>query len=146
MNIEICMFVGERDWDFVRSYVPLNRCEDTCGLVAIDTEKNETVGALIFDNFLHNSAQGTIIAKNSMVFRSHFLEEGMNFLFEHCGKDYLYVFIAETNIPSRRLCKRLDFTEQMRIKEGYSEGVDFIVLELNKRDCNYYQNKLKEVA
>lgn len=147
MNIEIRQFNGPHDWGWVQQQVPLLRVQDTCGIVAVDSDTDTTVGAVIFDNFLYNSAQATIMATTPMLFRHDFLFEAMNFIFEGCEKDYIYCFIAESNRPSMRLCKHLGFKKQMRIKEGYGKNDDFIVMELDKKNCvDYWKQFDKEVA
>jgi hypothetical protein len=135
MNIEIRQFNGPHDWGWVQSHVSLLRVQDTCGIMAIDSDTDTTVGAILFDNFLYNSAQTTIIATTPMLFRHPFLYEGLNFIFEGCGKDFLYCFIPETNIASLRLSERIGFKEKMRVKEGYGEKCDFVVKELDRNEC-----------
>lgn len=146
MNICMRQFIGPLDWGWVQSYVPLLRVQDTCGIMAIDEDKNKTVGAVIVDNILNNSVQATIILDNSMVLRHGFLEECFDWIYEGLGKDYIYCLVAENNTPSNRLCKRLGGLEQMRLKDAFRDGVDFIVYELHKSRCSYYNRKLLEVA
>ena len=68
MKLEFRSFVGEYDWGWVQQQVPILRIEDTCGLMAIDTEKNETkpitkikyclfIGLLYKEYFLYGTAK-----------------------------------------------------------------------------------------
>ena len=138
MKIEFRLFNGPSDWGWVKSHVPLLRVQDTCGIMAIDTEKNETVGAAIFDNFLHNSAQGTFIVTTPMVLKHGFLEEIADFIFEHCGKDYIYALVQDGNKKAIKLNHHLGFRQIFRMPEGFGKGVDFLVLSLHKDDCRFF--------
>ncbi|NIS53490.1 MAG: hypothetical protein GWN94_20720, partial [Phycisphaerae bacterium] len=67
MKIEFRKFNGPYDWGWVQSKVPMKRVEDTHGIMAIDSDKNKTVGAAIFDNVMANSAQLTLIMDTSLL-------------------------------------------------------------------------------
>ena len=142
MKITTCYLNGPRDWDWVKKYVPLLRVEDTCGMIAVNEETGERVGAVVLDNFLNNSCQATIILRSPMVLRHGFLETCFDAIYNGFGKDYIYCLVAATNTKSLRLCERLGGIEQMRIKDGFKQGVDFIVLEIHKSRCKFYsENK-----
>jgi hypothetical protein len=148
MNIEIRQFNGPHDWGWIQEHVALLRVQDTCGIMAIDTDTDTTVGAILFDNFLYNSAQVTVITTTPMLFRHHFMQEGFNFIFEGCNKQYIYAFIRENNTRALRLGLNsyVGFKEKMRIKEGYAKNCDFIVMELNRDDCEMYHEQFGKEA
>lgn len=145
MKVHMRLFNGPMDWGWCKQFVPLIRSEDTCGLMAIDEDKNETVGAVIFDNFTHNSCHASIILKTPMVLKHGFLDEAFDMVFEHFGKDYIYSTIAETNLASLRLNKKLGGRQITRIIEGFGPRVDYIVTEIHKDCCPFYNRQL-EVA
>lgn len=132
MNIHIRPFYGPADWGWVTQYVPMKRVEDTCGIVAVDLDTNETVAAAIFDNLLRNGAQTTLIVRDSIVLRHGFLEAAYNYLFGYLNAEWSYVLIAEINTKSLRLCRRLGFREKMRMPDAYGDGVDFIVMSCHR--------------
>jgi RimJ/RimL family protein N-acetyltransferase len=146
MNIEIRQFNGPYDWGWVQKHVPLLRVQDTCGIVAVNTDTDTTVGAAIFDNFLYNSAQVSFISTTPMLHRHGFILEALNFALDACNKQYLYSFIREDNFKAIRLNKHVGFKEKMRIKEGFAKGCDFIVLELNRDDCPIFQQQFQQEA
>lgn len=135
-------FYGPTDWDWVIDRVPMKRVQDTCGIVATENEK--IVGAVIFDNFLNSSVQATIIIENPMAVRRGLIDEAFKRVFVDCDKKLIYVLVAENNVKSLKLSDRLGFKEVMRIPDGYSDGIDFIVKELRREDCAHIQ--LEEVA
>lgn len=144
MKIEFRQFDGPYDWGWIQENVNLLRVQDTCGIMAIDTETNTTVGAAIFDNFLYNSAQVTFISKTPMLHRHGFILEACNFIFDGCDKQYIYSFVHENHTQALRLNKHVGFKEKMRVKEGYSKGCDFVVMELDRDYCPIYWNQFKD--
>lgn len=145
MNVEMRMFNGPTDWGWVQQHIPLKRYMDTCGLVAVDVDKNETVGAIILDNFLHNSCQASVIITNTMVLRHGFAEEGFDLVYEGFGKDYIYFLIADTNIKSLNMGLHAGAHVKTRFDSAYAEGIDLILLELHRDNCTVYQKYLKRL-
>lgn len=145
MKISVRYFNGPSDWEWVRSKVRLLRVEDTCGLIAED-ETGKKMGAAIFDNFLHNSAQVTLVLESPMLIRHGFLDAAYEFLFEDCGKNFCYALVAENNSASRRLTEHVGYVEKMRIPEGFRAGVDYVVYELSRYAFYNRKNKVKEAA
>ena len=146
MNLEMRLFHGPTDWGWVKQYLPLLRVEDTCGMTAVDLDTNATVGMVIFDNFMYNSAQAHIVLASPMVLKYGFLEEAFDLVFEGFGKDYLYGFVREDNHKALKLNKHLGFKETARVKEGYGPGCDYIMMELHKDNCTMYNQQIQEVA
>ena len=146
MNVEIRYFNGPSDWGWVQQHVNLKRVEDTCGLVAIDVEQNKTIGAAIFDNFIHSAATLTLIMETPLLIRHGFLDEAYDFLFHGCKKKYCYAMVAANNPRSIKLTEHVGYCEKMRIPDGFKPGVDFIVYELAREDFYKNKNPLKEVA
>lgn len=117
----------------------MKRVEDTCGLMAIDSATGATKGALIFDNFLNKSCQVTIILESSLVLKHGFLEAGFQRIFCDMCLTHMYCLIADNNVKSLRLNERLGFIEKFRIPNGYAEGVDFVVTELDRENSAIYK-------
>ena len=146
MKVHFREFDGWTDWNWVRNKVSIKRVEDTRGIVAVNAETGKLLGACLFDNFLHNSAQAALVIENSMIIKHGFLDCMYQYLFDFCKKTYCYVLIAETNYKSIRICKRLGFVEQWRMPEAYSQGVDFILMQLHKDNWMGGKKQIKEAA
>jgi RimJ/RimL family protein N-acetyltransferase len=130
-----------RDGKCLHSKMPYLLVEDTCGIVAFKDGKQ--IGAVIFDNFLNNSVQGSIWMESPMLIRHGLLDVAFDFAFNKAKKDYIYCLVSEKNIRSLRLCKKLGGKEKMRIPQGYNDNEDFIVMQIHKYDCMYYQTQKK---
>lgn len=143
--IKFCPMIGERDWPWITKRVPLKRVSDTCGIMAVNDDTGEPVGCIIFDNFLNSSCQVTIALDNPLPIKYGFLEEAFKLIFVDLNLTHMYCMIAENNTRSLRLNKRLGFVEKMRIPNGYLAGVDYIVTELDRENCQNYHVILEEL-
>lgn len=132
MNIQIRSFFGPADWGWVTQHVPMKRVEDTCGIIAVDLDTNETVAAAIFDNILRNSVQASLIVSNSIVLRHGFLEAASDYAYSYLNAEWMYALVAEINAKAVRLNKRLGFLEKMRMPDAYGDGIDFIVMSCHR--------------
>lgn len=129
---------------YITNRVPYNRTEDACGMVAVD-KNSRMVGAVIFDNFLHSSAQITLVISSPKAIKLGLLECAVDFLFTTCKKQYAFAFVAQANEKSLRLCKRVGFRYQMAIPKGYSEDCDLLLFRLDKDEVNLRTRKEQRV-
>lgn len=137
MKIEFRKFHGPSDWGWVQQQVPILRCEDTNGIMAIDIERNETVGAVIFDNWTRNAVTAHIMVSNPMVFRHGFLEECFDFAFNHCDRKYMMGQLRSDNEKAYKLDMKMGFKEVLRIKDGFEDGVDCVIIQMHRDDCRF---------
>ena len=144
MKLEIRPFIGEYDWGWVKQHIGVLRVEDTCGLMGIDSEKNETVTACIMDNWLNRCVQLQFVCTNSMALRHGFIEACFDFVFNEQGMNSAYAMIAENNKASLKVAKHMGFVEKTRLTDAYDDGIDFILFEMLRKDCKYLP--VREVA
>ena len=128
---------GPTDWGWINQQVGILRVEDTCGIVGIDQDKNETVAACVMDNWTDNSVQCHFIVTNKMALRHGFLQECCDFVFNHMGRQYVYGMVPGDNEKALKLNKHIGFTEKMRLPNAFKDGVDYVVMELKREDCKY---------
>lgn len=145
MNVEYRAFHGPSDWGWVIKHNPILRTDNTNGIMAIDSDKNETIGAVIFDNWTPNTVQAHIIATTSMLFKHGFLEEAFDYAFNISGRKYMLGIIPSDNEKSVKLVKSIGFKEAYRLKDGWADGIDIIVFEISRDNCRFLP-QLKEVA
>jgi len=137
MNIYFRAFHGPTDWGWVNAQVGILQVEDTSGIMAIDTDTNETVGACICDNWTNNSVQSHFMVSSSMVLKHGFVEECFDYIFNACERKYMYGFVPGNNTKALCLNKHMGFTELLRLPEAYADGVDYVVMELKRENCKY---------
>ena len=137
MNIEFRAFSGPHDWGWVNQQVGILQVEDTTGIMAIDTDTNTTVGACIMDNWTANSVQAHFMITDPMVLRHGFIEECFDYIFNHAGRRYIYGFVPGNNEKALKLNAHMGFTEILRLPDAFTDGVDYVVMQLRREDCKY---------
>ncbi len=137
MKILFRAFNGPNDWGWVQAQVPILRVQDTCGIMAIDTDKNETVGACIMDTWATNSVQAHFMITSPMLLRHGFIEECADYLFNERGLKYVYGMVPGKNVRALKINKHMGFTEKARLGDAGVDGVDYVLMELKKENCKY---------
>ena len=137
MKIDFRLFHGPSDWGWVNTQVGILRCEDTTGIMAIDAEKNETVGACIMDNWTQNSVQCHFMVTSPFVLRHGLLECCFGFMFGTQNVKYVYGLVPANNIKSVKFTKHIGFTIKTRLDEAYEDGVDYLLMELKRENCRF---------
>jgi hypothetical protein len=125
-------FVPTEPWhlDYMGAGRP-NVCEDTRGITAIRDGKPEAV--CIMDNWAENSCQMHIWIGNPMVLRHGYQEEVFGFIFGSGRKKVIGVTPSD-NKKSLKFNHRMGFREICRIKDGCSDGVDFVIQEMTREE------------
>ena len=117
-----------------------NICEDTKGITALDGD-NVPQAVCVFDSWSHNSCIIHIWINNPFVLKHGFAEEVFNFVFsEESGRTKIIGITPSDNLKAVKFIKNIGFKEVYRISDGYKVGVDYVVTEMNKDKCRYYNN------
>jgi hypothetical protein len=139
MNIEYRVFDGPSDWGWIQQQVGILRCEDTTGIMAIDADKNETVGACIMDNWTQNSVQCHFMISSPLVLRHKFLECCFGYMFNTFGVKYVYGLVPANNEKAVKLNTHMGFTIKARLEEAYEVGVDYLLMEMKRENCPFLE-------
>lgn len=131
-------------WAWVKERVQCIFCEDTCGIVALDSS-GEIQAAFIFDSFTNTTCMVHIAIKNPMVLRRGMLREAAWYLFETRARERVFSMVASNNEKSLKFSKNVGWEELYRIKDGYDVGVDYILQVMTKDACPWY-GVVEEVA
>ena len=139
MKLAFRQFSGEHDWGWVQLHLPgLKRVEDTTGIMAVDTETNQTVAGVIMDTWTHNSVCVHQILTNPMVLRHGFFEEVADYVYNHAGRDVMVGMVPADNERALRLDKAIGFVERGRLPDVYAKGVDVVMLTMTKEQCRFW--------
>lgn len=128
---------GPSDWGWINQQVGVLQVEDTTGIIAVDTDTNTTVGGCVMDNWTANSVQAHFMISSPLVLRHGFLEECFDFMFNHKDVKYIYGMVPADNEKALKLNKHMGFTERLRLPEAFADGVDYVVMELEKKACKH---------
>lgn len=135
--------VEEWDWIWSRAY-PI-ACSDTQGLVAYDEDGNILAGA-VFDSFTADGCSVHFAIDNPLVIRRGFLHEIARHLFIACGRNRIFGLVPANNHKALKFDTHLGMKEVARIPHGYQEDIDYIVLCMEKRECRWLPEELREAA
>lgn len=133
------------DWPFIRKYATPIPCYDTCGVVCFDPITGHFLAAMLFDQLSDTSASVHICIPHMRAIKHGFLEIAFQYAFEKLKRVVLYGVVPASNSKAVNFAKRCGGTELIRLKDGFSIGVDNVLLEMRLVDCRFYQN-FKEAA
>lgn len=130
----------------VRNHMPFSQSENTVGMVAYDLETARTVGMIIAQEFTKTSCMVHILILNPMLLRPkyRFIWSAGEWLFGKAKLKKLFALVIDTNWKSRNLCEKIGFKEKAVLEDAVDEGVDFILLELKRDECNFWQEREME--
>lgn len=133
----------ENTWAWFQSRTKVLRCEDTQGIVAYN-DKREIQAVVVFDSFTRGNGCNVHWAiENPLVFKHGLLEEIAGHLFLTCGLRRLFALVPANNTKSVRLCEHVGLTEVTRIPNGIAEGVDYVIMLMERDDCRWLQKRLE---
>lgn len=139
MEIEFRTFHGPSDWGWCQKQVGILRCEDTTGIMAIDLDTNETVGACIMDNWTQNSVQCHFMIMDALVLRHQFLECCFDFMFNRSGVIRVYGLVPANNEKAVKLNTHMGFTIKAQLEEAFAVGCDYLLMELKRENCSFIE-------
>ena len=125
------------DWAWINVHLPLIQCEDTQGMIAVDSETMLPVGALVVDNITPKSVQAHFLATTPLIMRHGFLEECCEYVYEGMGKSVMFAQIPSNNDASLSVTEKMGFKVVCTLQDAFAEGVDYVIKEMRKEDCNF---------
>ena len=131
-------------FDYVNSVLMVPVSPATKGIVALDSE-NQPCAVCLADGWTHNSATVHHAIQKPMALRGLF-REFAEYVFNTCDKKIMIGLVESTHEKALHLNTNIGFKEVYRIKDGFADGVDQIILQLNKEDCRFLAKRLKEAA
>lgn len=133
----------EDEWDWVWKRARPLRCQDTCGIVAYKGKEIQAVA--VFDSWTVDACSVHLAIDNPFVIRAGFLAEIANFLFLTGDRKRILGLVPSNNEKAIRLDLHIGFREVARIPDAFAEGVDYIVMRMDKKDCRWLA-KMEEAA
>lgn len=140
MKIECRAFDGPSDWGWINQRVDILRSEDTSGITFVDAETNKTVAMCIMDNWTRNSVQIHAATLGAHVMRNHhqeILAEIFDYIFNVRERKSIFAWVVGSNEKSLALAARIGFTERVRLPEGFSDGVDYVLIGIDRDDSEH---------
>lgn len=120
-------------------------CEDAQGIV-VTNDEGVVQAMAILDSFSVDACSVHFAIDNPLVLRRGFLEEIARYAYIDRGRNRLFGLVPSNNEKALKLDKHIGFTEVARIPKALSEDVDYVVLCLERKDCRWLPEELREVA
>ncbi len=130
----------EEEFLWFKERTSVIRCEDTQGIVATH-ESGRILAVCVADSFGPDNCNVHMCIDSPLVIKHGFLNEIGRHLFEVCGRKRIFGLVPSNNDKALKFDKHIGFTEVCRIPDGVAEGVDYIILRMDKADCPWIEHK-----
>jgi len=124
---------------WVREHIQPVFSEGMRGIMA-HRDDGSIAGGVILDCWAPNSCQVHIGAETPMVWKHGLHKEIFNYVFNDCDRKFIFGFTQSDNEKAVKFNEHIGFKEVYRVPDGFADGVDFIVYQLNKADCEYLES------
>lgn len=144
MEIPVIIAPMERHhWKWIKDRASPVLCQDTTGLIALRGDK--IVGAVAFDSWSYNSCLVHIAIEDVSVTR-RLIRAACHFFFVYSGRGVLTGLTPADNKRALRLNEGVGMREVYRIKDGYKEGIDYVLQEMRREHCRWIKLEHREAA
>lgn len=138
MNVAFRALDTNGDWPFVLQHIQMVRSENTSGVVAVNADTQEILGAMICEGWTPTSAQCHFIIAHRAALRHGFHWECARYVFTTGNRLKMVGIVPSSNIKALRLNKKFGFTPVGVIEDAFDVGEHAVVLEMHRDDCNYW--------
>ena len=133
----------QAEWEWVKKRAKPTQVQDSQGIVAYDDKTYAILGVVVMDNWTDSSCQAHIAIDNPFCIKAGLLTEVSKHVHIICNRKYIFGLVPASNTKAHKFDVKIGFKEVARIPDAYSEGVDYIVLRMDKKN-NPWLLKLEE--
>ena len=133
-----------KDWDWVRKRAHPIACEDSGGLVAYDDRGIQAI--CVWDSFTVDACSVHFAIDSPFVIRAGFFNEVARHLFIQCNRGRIFGLVPSNNERAIKLDTHMGFREVARIPDAYAEGVDYIVMRMDRATSPWLTEDMREAA
>ena len=134
----------QEEWQWFKQRTPVIACEDSQGIVAFDERGIQAV--CVADSFSVDACNVHFAIDSPMVIRRGFLHEIARHLFCVCNRNRIFGLVPDNNEKAIKLDKHIGFTEVARVPRALSKNIGYVVMVLEKEDCRWLPEELREAA
>lgn len=128
----------QSDLPYFKKKLTLYLGADTRGIIAFKGDK--IAAAVAVHDWTPNACFMHWIIEDPMAIRHGLFQKVADWIFNETGRGIIYGKITHTNSKSIRLAKHIGFEQIARLKDGFKEGVDFLVFEMKKENCRWLKD------
>jgi RimJ/RimL family protein N-acetyltransferase len=108
---------------------------DFRAIMAVDS-KGEIRGMIGYCNWTETAVQAHMAVDSPIAWRA-LLPAAFQYPFEHGGRKLILATINSVNANSLRLAKHFGFVETYRIRDGFRDNEDAVLLEMRRENCRW---------
>ncbi len=136
---------SKEEWAWFQRRTRVILCEDTQGIVAV-SEQGGILGAAVFDTWTPSSVNVHMALGSPIPIRHGFFAEVAVHAFVRGGKKRMFGLVPSNNAKAIKLDQHIGFREVARVPDALDDGVDYIVMRLDKEDCRWLPEEFREAA
>jgi hypothetical protein len=68
------------------------------------------------------------------------------YAFHTCGKERMFGLVPANNAKALKLNKNIGFRAVAEVPDALDDGIGYIIMRLDKQDCRFLPEELKEAA
>lgn len=133
----------EEEWRWIEARAHPIMCADTQGIVAY-AENGRILAMCVADSFTTDSCSVHLAIDNPSVIRRGFLAVVATHLFETCNRKRIFGLVPSNNAKALRFDVKIGFREVARIPDAIRDGVDYVVLRMDKEKCRWLKREDKD--
>lgn len=133
--------LSDKHWVWIKERIDLTLMSNTKG-VAAEKEDGTIMGVCVCDSWTYSSVQLHVAIDNPIILKNgRFLREVFGYVFTHADRQVALGLVPAKNEKALKFDRKLGFVEIFRIKQGYAEDEDMVILELRKENCKWIGGK-----
>ena len=132
----------DAEWQWIWDRAKPLQCKDSQGIVAYDERGIQAV--CVADSFTVDACSVHFAIDSPFVIRAGFFNEVARHLFITCGRNRIFGLLPANNAKAIKLDLHMGFREVARIPDAYAEGVDYIVVRMDKSDTRWLTDEQRQ--
>jgi hypothetical protein len=135
---------SKADWLWFKQRTSVILCEDSEAIIAED--EHGIAGMVVFDTWTPSSVNVHMAIDRPACIRAGLFREVSVHAYIRRGKKRMFGLVPSNNERARRMDEKIGFTEVARVPDAVDDGVDYIVMRLDKENCKWLPEPVREVA
>lgn len=141
MKVSFRKISCEADWDWFTCRNNIKLLPDMTSILAYNVDTGAILAGCVMDTWTESSCQIHFCIDNPLVIRHKYFEEISKFVYDTAGRVVMFGLVPSDNSKALAVDKKIGFREVTRLKDAFKLGVDYVLLEMRKEDCNYYSEE-----
>ena len=133
------------EWAWFKERTHVIACEDSQGIVARDGDGN-IAAIVVYDTWTPESVNVHMAIGSPSAIRHGLFREVAVHAFHTSGRKRLFGLVPSNNTKALKLNKHIGFREVARVPDAITTGIDYVIMRLDKEDCRWLPEELREAA